>query len=265
MVLESLFPEKSIENRPLEMLLVSAIVTAAAIFTSYFVFPKYAGIITPLLVAVGMAPLIYRIFEVDEEEVDECAEKKMTAGFFLRHRETLLLFSLLFLGSFLAIFLVAIIAPANFVDAVFAPQMEDINAVQSLASGSAVHPGLLEVVLMNNVKVMSFAFLLSFIFGTGAVFIMSWNASILAIYFANFARSGMYQQLLLTTGGILPHAIAELVAYFLAGIAGGILSIGMAREKWGSPELNLLLRDSLFLMAIAVAAVSIGAVIEVGV
>lgn len=265
MVLESLFPEKSIENKPLEMLLVSAIVTAAAVFASFFVFPKYAGIITPLLVAVGMAPLIYRIFEVDEEEVDERAENKIKAGFFLRHRETLLLFSLLFLGSFVSIFLISVLAPQSFVDAVFEPQISDIQAVQSLGSGSFVHPEMLGAILFNNIKVMAFAFLLSFIFGTGAVFILSWNASILAVYLADLARSGFYNQLLFTTGGILPHTVAELVAYFLAGIAGGILSIGLAREKWGSPELKLLLRDSVLLMLLAVAAVSVGAVIEVGI
>jgi len=264
MVLESLFPEKSIENKPVEMLVVSAIVTAAAVFASFFVFPKYAGIITPLLVAVGMAPLIYRIFEVDEEEIDECAEKKNKAGFFLRHKETLLLFSLLFLGSFVSIFLISVLAPQSFVDVVFEPQISDIQAVQSLGSGSLVHPGVLGAILLNNIKVMMFSFLLSFIFGTGAVFILSWNASILAIYLADFARSGLYNQLLFTAGGMLPHAVAELVAYFLAGIAGGILSIGLAREKWGSPEIKLLLKDSVMLMLLSIAAVSLGAVIEVG-
>jgi uncharacterized membrane protein SpoIIM required for sporulation len=265
MVLESLFPEKSIENKPIEMFVVSLVVTVAAVFAAYFVFPKYAGIITPLLVAVGMAPLIYRIFEVDEEEIEEVAEDKLKVGFFRRHGETLLLFSLLFIGTFVAIFGIATIMPSSFVDSVFEPQLSDIQAVQSLgAGGSVVHPGLLEMIIANNLKVMTFAFLLSFLFATGAVFILSWNASILALYIANYARAGLFGNALIATTGILPHAIVELLAYFLAGIAGGILSIGLAHEKWGSPEFKLLFKDSVLLMGLSVAAVLAGAAIEVG-
>ena len=264
MVLESLFPDKSIESKPLDMLLVSMIVTFAAILSSYFVFPKYAGIIMPLLVAVGMAPLMYRIFQEEEEEIDEVAESKLVMGFFRRHGSTFKLFSLLFLGGFIVVFLVAVLAPAEFVDSFFKPQMDDIGSVQSLASGAAVQPGVFDAIMLNNLKVMAFAFLLSFLFGTGAVFILSWNASILGIYLANFARGGLYNQLLMTTGGMLPHTVSELAAYFLAGIAGGILSVGMVREKWGTPEFKLLFRDSLFLMCLALAAILVGAVIEVG-
>lgn len=169
-----------------------------------------------------------------------------------------------FLGSFIAVFLTAVLAPAEFVDSFFSPQMDDIRSVQSLASGAAIQPGMFDAIMLNNLKVMAFAFLLSFLFGTGAVFILSWNASILAIYLANFAREGLYHQLLLTTGGMLPHAASEIAAYFLAGIAGGILSVGMVREKWGTPEFRLLFRDSLMLMCLAVLAVVVGAIIEVG-
>jgi uncharacterized membrane protein SpoIIM required for sporulation len=111
---------------------------------------------------------------------------------------------------------------------------------------------------------MAFAFLLSFLFGTGATFILSWNASILGIFLANYARQGLYHTLLITGSGILPHATVEIVAYFLAGIAGGILSVGMVREKFWSPEFKLMLKDSLLLLSIAVLAVVVGAFIEVG-
>ncbi len=265
MVLESLFPDKTIENKPLDMFLVSIILTAAAIAASYFVFPRYAGIIMPLLVAVGMAPLMCRMFQEEEEEMDEVAESKLRMGFFQRHGVTFKMFTLLFLGGFVTVFLVSVLAPADFVDTVFDPQISDIRSVQSMASGAAVQPGLFDVILLNNLKVMAFSFLLSFLFGAGAVFILSWNASILGIYLANFAREGLYNQLLLTTGGMLPHAASEIAGYFLAGIAGGILSVGMVREKWGTPEFRLLFRDSVLLMSLGVLAVLLGAFMESGI
>ena len=54
-----------------------------------------------------------------------------------------------------------------------------------------------------------------------------------------------------------------MLAYFLAGIAGGILSLGLVREKLWGPEFRLILRDSVLLMGLSIAAVFFGAVIEV--
>jgi len=265
MVLESLFPEKTIESKPVDMLVLSFVVAIVSIFASYFVFPKYAGIIAPLITALAIAPLIFRLFEDEEDEIDEVAEKTLIMGFFARHGNIIKLFTLFFIGNFLAVFLVSVALPDALLQSMFEPQLADIEAVQALgASGSVIHPGLVDIIMFNNLKVMAFAFLLSFLFGTGATFILSWNASILGIFLANYARQGLYHTLLITGSGILPHATVEIVAYFLAGIAGGILSVGMVREKFWSPEFKLMLKDSLLLLSIAVLAVVVGAFIEVG-
>jgi len=267
MVLESIFPDKKIESKPLDMLVLSFIVALVSVFASFFVFPKYAGIITPLITALAMAPLIYRLFEEDEEEIDEVAEKKLVMGFFSRHKSIISLFTLFFVGNLLAIFVLAVVLPEPLLQSIFEPQLSDISAVQSLsaATGDAIRPGIFEIIAFNNLKVMAFAFLLSFLFGTGAIFILSWNASIMGIFLANYARQGLYHTLLLTTTGIFPHAAVEMVAYFLAGISGGILSVGMVREKFMSVEFKLMLKDSVLLMTLSVLAVAIGAWIEVGI
>jgi len=266
MVLESLFPEKKIKSKPIDMLVLGFVIALVAVFASYFVFPKYAGIMAPLITALAMAPLIERLFEDEEDEIDEVAEKRLIMGFFSRHRSIILLFTLYFIGNFLAVFLLATILPQSLLQSMFEPQLADINAVQSMsaATGAAIRPDIAEIIVFNNLKVMAFAFLLSFLFGTGATFILSWNASILGIFLASYARQGLYHSLLLTTTGMFPHAAVEIVAYFLAGIAGGILSVGMVREKFLSPEFRLMLKDSLFLLVLAVAFVLVGAYLEVG-
>jgi len=266
MVLESLFPEKKIVSRPVDMLMLGFVVSFVSVFVSYFVFPKYAGIITPLITALAMAPLFNRLFEDEEDEIDQVAEKRLVEGFFARHGDIIWMFTLFFIGNFLAIFLISVALPDQLLQTVFEPQLADINAIQSLASasGAAVHPDLADMIILNNLKVMLFAFMLSFLFGTGAVFILSWNASILALFLANYVRQGLYHTFLLTTTGIFPHAAVEMVAYFLAGIAGGILSVGMVREDFMSPEFNLMFKDSVLLLLLALAAVFIGAYIEVG-
>ena len=263
MVLESLYSAKKIFDKPKYMLIASAIITLVCVFASYFIFPAYAGIIAPLLVTATLSPIIYKIFSIEEELDREEAEKKVNIGFFGRHGETIWIFSLFFIGNLIPFFLVAILMPNEFVSSAFAPQIEEIKRIQNIATGSVLNDSFLNVIMINNFKVMGFSFLLSFLFGTGALFILSWNASILAIYFAGFFRQGQFAELFTRTLGIIPHAPVEILAYFFAGIAGGILSVGMIREKFGSKEFNLVLKDSLILFAFGVVSVALGAYLEV--
>jgi len=266
MVLESIFSAKTLERKPVDMLFLSMIVTLVCIYVSYMIFPEYAGIIMPLLVTVAISPVMFKIFQIDEEFERETAEKRMNKTFWDRHDETIIIFAMFFIGSFLAIFFVGIIAPGVFIEQSFSQQISAINAISpSTASftGSVLAPGILEIIIWNNLKVMFFSFLLSFLIGTGALFILSWNASILAIYLASFIRQGLYNDFLLKSVGIAPHAPVEIFAYFFAGIAGGILSVGMIREKLGSKEFLLVFKDSLLLFLLAVGAVIFGGFLEV--
>ncbi len=266
MVLESIFTAKMLENKPLDMLALSIVVTLVCIYVSYVIFPEYAGIITPLLITVAMTPVIFKVFKIEEGIERRQARKKIAKTFWDRHDETVILFTMFFIGNFMAIFFVSLIAPETFVSAAFSQQIEAINAINppsGMLFGMFTGQDLIEVIMFNNLKVMFFAFLLSFLIGTGALFILSWNASILAVYLASFVREGLYHEFFLRSAGIAPHAPVEILAYFLAGIAGGILSVGIIREKINSPAFKLVFKDSLLLLGIAALSVIAGAFLEV--
>jgi len=61
----------------------------------------------------------------------------------------------------------------------------------------------------------------------------------------------------------LPHGIFEFSGYILAGIAGGILSIALARHKESRKHFLFVLQDSLLLLAMGIVFIFIGAIIEV--
>lgn len=263
MVLESLFSERcSCKN----MFLLSIIVSFSCIFLAWIIFPEYSGVILPLLITVAMTPIIYNIFKKEEDVERKEAEGKIHESFAERHGRTLLLLSLFFLGVFLAVFFVSLLVPEAEAARIFSSQLDAISAVKSAATApaavAAIAENILEKIILNNLKVMLFSFALSFIFGTGALWILSWNASVLAVYLASFAKKGLLASLYATTG-IFPHTLIEVLAYFLAGIAGGILSVGIIREKIKSKEFLLVFKDSLLMLAIAVLAVLAGAVVEV--
>lgn len=263
MVLESLFPAKKILNKPLDMLLLSLIISFFCIFAAYQIFPAYTGIIAPLLITITMTPLVYRIFIYEEEIEREEAEHKISETFFERHGETILLFTLFFIGNFIAVFLITIFLPERFVFEAFSQQFDTIKSITSFTGYTLTTPSILQTIVFNNLKVMLFSFLLSFLFGTGALFILSWNASVLSLYLATFIRKGFYIEFINKAAGITPHAPVEILAYFLAGIAGGILSVGIIREKIKSKEFFLVLKDSILMLILAVFSVVFGAFIEV--
>jgi len=100
MVLESLFTAKKIESKPADMLILSMIMSIASVILAYLVFPEYTGVVFPLLITVGMAPIFNRILG-DEEKIEEKeAEGKIRESFFQRHGEVIWLLSLFFMGVF---------------------------------------------------------------------------------------------------------------------------------------------------------------------
>ena len=174
MVLESIFRAKEVLNKPLDMLILSLLVSFVCIFISYAIFPQYAGVILPLFVTITMAPLIYRIFSIEEETEREEAEHRIQKSFIERHGDTVWLVTLFFIGNFISIFIVAWFSSEEFVIGVFRPQLDAINAITSI-SGSAVVESVLGAIINNNLRVMIFSFVLSFLLGTGAIFILSCN------------------------------------------------------------------------------------------
>ncbi|MBN2202641.1 MAG: stage II sporulation protein M [Candidatus Aenigmarchaeota archaeon] len=263
MVLESILPVKKVIRNPVEMLIFSMIVTFSSLYLAELIFPgTSSGKIVTLFITVGMTPMIYGLFKEEEKVERDCAEHKNHKSFFDRHDEIIWSFSFLFLGVFLAIFTVAVLAPEAYVTAMFDDQLSEIERVTSI-SGNFNVSSILNIIIVNNLRVMVLSFVLSFLLGSGAVVILAWNASILGLYLASFVRDGLMEEFVFRTVGLIPHAPVEILAYFLAGIAGGIISVGMIREKLNSCEFRLIFKDAIILMCLAVAAVLIGGVIEV--
>jgi uncharacterized membrane protein SpoIIM required for sporulation len=265
MVLESLIPVKKVLRRPLDMFVFSAIIALASIYLAGMIFPgSSTGSIMVLFITIGTTPMVYSIFSNEEEIEREEAECKICQSFFERHGKTITLFSMLFAGVFLSFFIVSAFAEESFVKYVFSDQLAEIERVTTMApSGAFTSPDILGVVAFNNLRVMGLSFMLSFLLGSGAIVILAWNASILALYLSSFFRDGLFEEFVVRSISLVPHAPLEIVAYFLAGISGGILSAGLIRERIMSKEFSLVFKDSLILMGLAVVAVLAGAFIEV--
>lgn len=263
MVLESLFSAKKIESKPVDMLVLSAIVSLASVALAYLIFPEYAGVVFPLLITVGMAPVFYRITSDEEMLEEDEAEGKIKESFFQRHGEVIWLLSLFFIGVFAVVIFASLFLPENLSQIIFKPQLDAISFSKSV-TGNMLSQDAFGIIFSGNMKIIIFSFALSFFLSTGALWILGWNASVLGVYLAGFLKKGLLMEFASSSIGIFPHAPLEFAGYFLAGIAGGILSAGLIREKhnFRSKEFRLVLRDSLLLLVLSAIAIGAGAAIE---
>ncbi len=265
MVLEAVLDPRKAEDKPLEIFLISLLFSFIGLFLAYNLFPSQSSILSVAFVTIFFVPFFQQLFYIEEEKDEEAARKKRRDNVILRHRKVVFAYSAFFMGVILVYSFAFIFFPS--IRDLFALQM-DWFRVQGVA---AIQPGSFERYFFNNTQVMVLFFILSVLFGSGAIFILVWNASVIAVFLGIIANK-FYPTLGATAayiygvgiglGSIALHGIPEIAGYFFAGVAGGILSTGLVREEFMSKEFQEVARDAVIWFAIAEVLVIVGAFLE---
>ena len=204
-----------------------------------------------------MAPFMCNLMRYEEIETEEEIEKRVKLNFFQRHADVLKVYIAFFGGMIFALSILFLILPEATVEKIFEDQVNEINLVM----GSAMFPSSFQRIILNNTSVMFLSFLFAFLFGSGAIFILAWNASILAAAIGLVAKSiGGLKGLPTAVLTFLPHGSFEIIAYFIAGIAGGLISAVIVRKK--SKWFWVVTHDGFKLMVVGMIFLVIGATIE---
>jgi len=239
------------------MFVIGAIISPICLFVSYFVFQNSIGIFTTLFITIAMTPFMVNLvrYEEDREEQLQDIEKM---NFIQRHRDILIVYTAFFIGITLSMSIIYIVLPQNIVKIIFQDQMNEINAIRA----DVTFAENFQKIVVNNFGVLFLSFLFSFLFGAGAVFILSWNASILAAAIGDIAVKNFGGLIGLPVGiaVFFPHGSLEILAYFIAGIAGGLVSSVILRRH--SKKFWFVIKDSLQLMIVATIFLIIAGVIE---
>ena len=204
-----------------------------------------------------MAPFMVSLMRHEEEETEEEIERKLKLNFFQRHTDILRIYMAFFTGMIFASTILFLTLPESTVEKLFGDQIREINLIR----GSFSLPGTFEKIILNNIGVMGLSFLFAFLFGSGAIFILAWNASVLSSAIGLTAKSiggvGGLPAALLT---FLPHGSFEIIAYFIAGIAGGLVSAVVVRKR--SKWFWVVVQDGFKMIGISTFFLIIGAIIE---
>lgn len=278
-MLEVLISPSKAERRPWELFFVGAFYASVAILLVSWIFSrdavlvKYSGILTVTFTVMFSIPFMYHMIRYEEKKI---TRQQGMFALLKEHEHALWAFLWLFTGFVIAFSFWYILLPTT---QSYGAQIETfcaINRPEQYDGCLAQYGGpkgvqqtafagnkeRLFLIFANNIYVLIFTLVFSLIFGAGVIFILAWNASVIAAAIAIFTNS----QLVNLPMGILRyfiHGIPEIAAYFIAALAGGIISVAVIRHQVGSEEFWEILQDSLNLVIIAVVILFLAALMEV--
>jgi len=272
MVLESLFNPFAVKKKPWEMFFAGFAYSFIGLLISYLVFREYAGLLTVFLTVAASMPLIFNAIK-NEEKID--LELSGQWGILKEHSKVLGFLMYFFLGVVASLTIAYVFLPSQMVDSIFYIQTLAINDVRTSVSGGITLFGIFRSIFFNNLRVLFFCLVFSFLYGLGAIFILTWNASVVAAAMGNLIKSKLAAAgsvVGLTAVGtyfsvttfsffrFMTHGVIEIAAYFVAGLAGGIISVAVIKHNLNNEN---VLYDALNLIFISVGLVIIAAVVEV--
>ncbi|MBW2984967.1 stage II sporulation protein M [Candidatus Woesearchaeota archaeon] len=270
MVLELLINPKKVQGKAWEMYFIGFVYSFVAVFLSMWIFKGYASIVMVTLTVVASVPFVHSVIELEEKK--DIAIKK-ERSLLKEHSKAISIFIYLFLGFVTSFGLLYLILPAEIIQSVFSAQIETIIAVNPNAPvGNFISDlNALSSILFNNLKILFFCIAFSFFYGAGAIFILTWNASVMATAIGSFIKSNLLHvasaagYLQITSLGLLRyllHGIPEIIAYFIGGLASGIISFAVIKHDIHGKIFNRILLDATDMILISVVILIIAALIE---
>lgn len=278
-MLEMLLSPRKAEREPWEMFFVGifyaslSILLVNWIFASDAVLSKYSGILVVTFTVMFSMPFMYYVIKYEEDK-----EIKFGGMFKMLGEHSKALFALmwLFIGFIVAFsFWYIVLAstqsfraqietyclinrPTNFNECVAEYGVKGVSKTTAFLTAK----DRFFMIFANNIYVLIFTLVFSLIFGAGAIFVLAWNASVIAAAVGIFSKSNL-SSLPLGIARYMIHGIPEIAAYFIAALAGGIVSIAIIKHDTKTEKFWAVLQDSLNLIIVAVVILFIAALIEV--
>ncbi len=278
-MLELLLNPKKAERKSWEMFFVGLLYASLSILLVNWVFSgdavlsKYSGILVEKFTVMFSIPFVYYIIKYEEKK-----DYEIEGSFRLlkEHGKALQAFMWLFLGFIVAFSFWYIVLestqsfraqietyclinrPANFDQCVQEYGVKGVTKTTAFLTAKEK----VFMIFANNIYVLIFTLVFSLIFGAGAIFVLAWNASVIAAAVKIFSNSNL-ANLPLGLARYMIHGIPEIGSYFVGALAGGMVSIAVIRHDFGTEKFWKVLQDSLNLIIVAVIVLFLAALVEV--
>ncbi len=300
MVFEDLTGPISAKRHPGKLFFLGIFFAIAASAFSVWIFKQEASLVMVFLVVLMVMPLMYSTLKEEEEE-DWVIDTEV--GMLTEHSKAVKFLLFLFIGFVVGFSLIYVFLPSNLVATLFGVQLVTIDNINSnvvlnkpvtgidtlfmgrlggidsaIVSGKLTSSQAFTLILLNNIKVMFFCLIFAFFFGAGAIFVLAWNASVISAAIGTYFRNGLANYahfiglnkaaiyLQLFVAGIfryLVHGVFEIAGYFVAALAGGIISMALVNHGTKGKGFRKLAFDVSVLILIAFTLLIVGSFVEV--
>lgn len=285
MVLESLIKPEKAENKKYLVLGLGFIFTLVAALLTHiltnFQEESGAGLMLVFFTTIPSIPLMYSVIKYEEKkDLSNHSEKWLLK----EHGKALASFMYLFIGIVLGMVLLYLVLPSSSAENLFGEQLDTLrNIQQSMETGMGTGFSIgnfddFSRIFFHNLKVLMLSVIFSFLFGAGAIFILAWNASVIAAAIGNFITNqlkhvselvgfervaGYFEVFTIGLFMYSIHGIPEILAYFTAALAGGIISIAIIRHDYKSEKFEKIILDSADLLLISIGLLFVAGLLEV--
>jgi len=276
MVLETLLSPWKAETHPTKLIFFGFLYATIGLFLGNWIFNEHASLVMVFLTTMAALPLVYNIIKVEEKkDLSDMREQNLM----MEHSKALFVFMFFFLGATIAFAFWYVVLPSDMIINMFEIQTNTITNLRASVTGQATGKSRVFFdILSNNLKVLIFCILFSFLYGVGAIFILTWNASVIGVAIGDLIRTGIYEiekkfflfsaheYVGITVYGLLRyaiHGVVEIAGYFIAGLAGGIISIAAIRHDFGTKKYEKIILDASVLLLLSLFLIFFAAFLEV--
>jgi len=272
MVLELLRNPKKVVDNPVEMIMIGFVYAFVAAFLALWVFKNYVSIVMITLTIVASIPFVHSVINREEEKEKVIKKERRLLK---EHGKAIRAFLYLYLGFLIAFTALYVFMPENVANTMFSAQMETIHVVQTSnhLTGNFVSPmDAFNIIFFNNIKILVFCLLFSFFYGAGAIFILTWNASVMgtaigaAIKNNMVHATGLFGQTSVAVFGFFQyflHGGLEIAAYFIGALASGMVSFAIMKHDINRENVKRIMRDVSVLVIVAIALLVVAGLVEV--
>ena len=277
-MIELFMKAKRAERHPWELFFVGAFWASVSLLLVTFFFgndsilKEGSGLLVVIFTVISCLPFMYYIIKLEEgKDVEIDDSGKLVA----EHSKAIHALMWMFLGFVVAFSFWYMVLPEqagqnfNFQIKTFCAINSPSNFEYCLerhgipaGTGAVTGSSAVFAIFANNISVLIFTIAFSLVFGAGAIFILVWNASVIAAAIGIFAK-GQLIDLPLGLLRYMLHGIPEIAAYFIGALAGGIISVAVIRRDLRGEGAWKILQDSLTLMIIAIVILMVAALMEV--
>jgi len=266
------------EKGPIKMLFIGIVYASLSLLLVHWFFSsdpelsKASGMI--VVTFCVMFSILFMYFLIRQEE----REDEQVEGFFgvwKAHSDAIYAFMWLFLGFIIAFsFWYIILQDSNLLNfqlntycRINSPGnvegcVESYGFPRESITGNMTNTSRFLAILQNNVYVMIFTLIFSLIFGAGAIFVLAWNASVIAAAIGVFTQYNI-KDIPLGIARYMIHGFPEIAAYFVTALAGGIFGVGILRNGIKSKKIIRVFENAIILLFIALVILILAALMEV--